>query len=324
MKKHRLLGLLFCALAFFLHAQQPSDNDALIARNFQTYFNEGAADSIFDMYTTEMQHKFPIYTTRGFYAKLNQQAGNLVEMHFQQYEGKRATYLGKFEQSLYTIAILASDGKKINGLSIRPYEPDSFPAPARNTTLLQLPFKGEWTVLWGGDTKEQNRHIDSRAQKNAFDILIKDKYGKSFKTTGRENEDFYAFGKEIIAPCDGEVVEVIDDVPDNTPGTENPDYLTGNTVVIKTANSEYLLFAHLKMHSVKVKMGQRVKQGELLGLCGNSGNSTEPHLHFHIQNIQYMNVATGIKCYFNKLLVNGVLTTNYSPVKGDRIENPGK
>ena len=146
-----------------------------------------------------------------------------------------------------------------------------------------MPFKGEWTVFWGGDTKELNYHVVDQAQKNAFDFLITDEKGNSYKTIGQTNDDYYVFGKKIIAPAAGEVVLVVEGIKDNTPGEMNPIYVPGNTVIIKTANDEYLFFAHFKQHSIKVKQGQQVKQGELLGLCGNSGNSTEPHLHFQIQ-----------------------------------------
>src|SRR5699024_1052259 len=112
---------------------------------------------------------------------------------------------------------------------------------------------------------------------------------------------YYAFGKEIIAPCDAKVVLVVDGVKDNKPGVMNPIYLPGNTVILKTANNEYLFFAHFKQHSIVVEQDDEVKQGQLLGLCGNSGNSSEPHLHFHIQNAENMNRATGIKCYFENL-----------------------
>jgi murein DD-endopeptidase MepM/ murein hydrolase activator NlpD len=78
---------------------------------------------------------------------------------------------------------------------------------------------------------------------------------------------------------------------------------------------------HFKQGSIQVRQGDRIKQGQLLGLCGNSGNSSEPHLHFHLQNTEDFNIATGVKCYFNKLLVNGVLQTDYSPVKGNKIKN---
>lgn len=66
------------------------------------------------------------------------------------------------------------------------------------------------------------------------------------------------------------------------------------------------------------------KNVELLGLCGNSGNSSEAHLHFHIQNIEDMNSATGVKCYFERILVNGEAKNDYSPIQNDKIRNDKK
>jgi len=134
-------------------------------------------------------------------------------------------------------------------------------------------------------------------------------------------EDYYTFGKELIAPCDGEIVLVVDGIKDNKPGELNPMYAPGNSVIIQTDKNEYLFFAHFKQNTIKVKQGQKVKQGELLGLCGNSGNSSEPHLHFHIQNVEDINAATGVKCYFDKLNVNGQIKTDYSPIKNEKISN---
>jgi murein DD-endopeptidase MepM/ murein hydrolase activator NlpD len=116
----------------------------------------------------------------------------------------------------------------------------------------------------------------------------------------------------------------VNGVKDNTPGEMNPTYALGNSVIIMTDKKEFLVFAHFKQNSIAVHQGQKVKQGQMLGLCGNSGNSSEPHLHFHIQNIEDMNNATGVKCYFDKILVNGDLLNDYSPIKGDRISNPDK
>ena len=183
-----------------------------------------------------------------------------------------------------------------------------------------LPFKGEWTVFWGGDTKELNYHVESQAQKNAFDIIITDGNGSTHKSDGKTNEDYYAFGKEIFAPCDGEIVLVVDGVKDNKVGEMNTFNVGGNMAILRTVQNEYLVFCHFKHQSLKVNEGQKIKQGQLLGLCGNSGNSSEPHLHFHIQNVEDMNNATGIKCYFDKLMVNGIIKTDYSPIKGDKIK----
>ena len=65
----------------------------------------------------------------------------------------------------------------------------------------------------------------------------------------------------------------------------------------------------------------KVIRGELLGLCGNTGHSSEAHLHFHIQNVEDINKATGAKCYFDKIIVNGQLKNDYSPAKNEKVNN---
>ncbi|MBA2562626.1 MAG: M23 family metallopeptidase, partial [Chitinophagaceae bacterium] len=67
-------------------------------------------------------------------------------------------------------------------------------------------------------------------------------------------------------------------------------------IILKTSKNECILFAHFKLHTIVVNEGQIVKRGQILEQCGNSGNSLEPHLHFHIQNVKDNNVATGAKC----------------------------
>jgi len=119
-------------------------------------------------------------------------------------------------------------------LFVKPFKEDNLPKLERNQTSLILPFNEEWNVFWGGDTKELNYHVVNESQKNAFDILITDENGKSFKTDGETNEDYYAFGKELIAPCDAEVVLAVDGIKDNIPGELNPIYIPGNTVILKT------------------------------------------------------------------------------------------
>ena len=170
---------------------------------------------------------------------LHTEAGNIKERTFIKYpQANVALYKTTFERLLVALFISVDANSKINGLMVKPYVTEKLPELKRNTSKLILPFKEEWTVFWGGDTKEQNYHVAYKAQKNAFDLIITDASGKNYKNNGKNNEDYYAFGKELIAPASGEVVLVVDGVKDNKPGITNPNYVPGNTVIIKTSNNE--------------------------------------------------------------------------------------
>lgn len=293
-----------------------------VADKLENEYNQNNYDSIYAMFSIEMQNALPINKTIEFFTGLNSQAGKITQREFIKYEFQTyASYKTKFERGLFSVNISVDNNSKINGLFVKPFKADNLPKIVRNQTKLTLPFNDLWNVLWGGDTKESNYHVENEAQKNAFDFLIIDKSGKSYKTDGKTNEDYYAFGKEVIAPYDGEIVLVIDGVKDNMPGEMNLFDVRGNTIILKTANNEYLVFCHFKHQSIKVKEGQKVVQGQSLGLCGNTGHSSEPHIHFHIQNIEDINIATGVKCYFDKIIVNGQLKNDYSPVKNEIVSN---
>lgn len=322
MKTFLLLLSLFCVMGI-AHAQTEKLINKAAADNFEKSYNGDDANGVFNLFADVMQKALPIDKTKEFLSGLKTNRGKIINREFIKYTNSTyAAYKTTFERALLTLNISVDGAGKINGLFVNAYTDGSLPKIERNTTKLMLPFKDEWTITWGGDTKELNYHVESVAQKNAFDILVTDTKGRSFKTDGKTNDDYYAFGKPLFAPCDGEVVLVVDGVKDNKPGTLDPFYISGNTVIIKTAKGEYLFFAHFKQHSIVVKQGQKVKQGGLLGQCGNSGNSSEPHLHFHVQNTEDMNVATGVKSYFDQIMVNGQLKKDYSPIQKDKIRNP--
>ncbi len=302
-----------------VNAQIEKDNYKNISTKFVSFFNETKNDSIIAMFSAEMNAALPIEKFTQVSAGLKSQLGSIKKIRFIRLQSASALYETTFDNAVLGMTITLNSKNEIAGLLFKPY--NEAKEIVRNATTMKLPFKGEWTVTWGGDTKEQNYHVESVAQKNAFDILIKDEQGSTHKGTGESNEDYYAFGKELYAPCDGEVVLVVDGVKDNVPGVLNPIYIPGNTIIIKTAAGEYAFFAHFKQHTIVVKQGQKISPGDLLGLCGNSGNSSEPHLHFHLQNVEDMTKATGAKCYFDQLKVNGVLKSDYSPVKGDKISS---
>lgn len=241
MKRNLTLAILIL-VGNFVFAQTEKLTNKTIAEKFEKNYNENDYKAIFLMFSDEMQQALPIDKTDEFLTGLKLQAGNITNREFVKYEnGTYASYKTTFERAIFALNISIDNNSKINGLFVKPFKDDSLPKIERNTTKLKLPFKGEWDVVWGGDTKELNYHVESDAQKNAFDIVIKDKKGKSYKTDGKTNEDYYAFGKEIIAPCDGEIVLVVDGVKDNIPGELNPIYIPGNTVIIKTMNIYFSL-----------------------------------------------------------------------------------
>lgn len=310
--------LAFLSIFNVAFSQVEKANYKQISTKFVSFYNDNKIDSIEVLFSPEMKAALPIEKFTEVVAGLKAQFGTIKNFRFVRERNATALYETFFDVSVMAMTINLNSQNQIAGLLFKPYS-EAKPIE-RNTTAMRLPFKGEWNVTWGGDTKELNYHVESVAQKNAFDILIFDKNGSTHKGSGQTNEDFYAFDKELYAPCDGEVVLVVDGIKDNTPGTTNPIYIPGNTVIIKAANGEFAFLAHFKQNSIVVKQGQKIKSGDLLGRCGNSGNSTEAHVHFHLQNIEDMNIAIGAKCFFGQIKVNGVIKSDYSPVKGDVIE----
>jgi murein DD-endopeptidase MepM/ murein hydrolase activator NlpD len=99
----------------------------------------------------------------------------------------------------------------------------------------------------------------------------------------------------------------------------NPDQPLGNYVVIDHQNGEYSFLAHLKQGSVAVQVGVRVEPGDLLGLCGNSGNSSEPHLHYHLQNAPGFPGGQGLPAQFQSYTADGVMVERGEPVRGQVV-----
>jgi murein DD-endopeptidase MepM/ murein hydrolase activator NlpD len=312
---------IFFLLSATVNGQKEDVTYKKMVQRFASIYNGGTYDSLFYLFSPEMQKELPLSKTRSFLRATKIIAGKMLAVDFESFESSYAAYKAQFERRTYSLYISLDEKNKINGLLLQGYMPSNLPKLERNLSQLMLPFKDTWTVLWGGDTKELNYHVEVAVQKSAFDFIVTDSTGKAYKADSKTNEDYYAFGKDIVAACDAEVILAVDGVKDNVPGNVNSMFVTGNTVLLKTSKDEYILYAHFKQHSIVVKEGQMVKQGQLLGQCGNSGNSIQPHLHFHVQNVEDMSVATGAKVYFSKIVVNGVQKTAYSPVKDERIQN---
>jgi peptidase M23-like protein len=147
----------------------------------------------------------------------------------------------------------------------------------------RLPFDGTWYVA--AEHGYLDPHKRFLAEAFAYDFLQIGPNGKSYQRDGRSNADYYAYGKKVLASKDGKVVSVRGDMAENTPGeTTNVATPSGNVVIIDHGNNQFGYYAHLKPFTVAVKPGAQVKAGDVLGEVGNSGDSSEPHLHFHVMN----------------------------------------
>ena len=111
--------------------------------------------------------------------------------------------------------------------------------------------------------------------------------GRPYTGDGKHNSDWPAYGAPLYAVADGTVVSTVDNLPDipplAAPNLSGPQDYGGNSVCIKIGPARYAVYAHLQPGSVRVRRGQRVRTGQIIGLVGNSGNTTFPHLHFGIQ-----------------------------------------
>jgi hypothetical protein len=164
--------------------------------------------------------------------------------------------------------------------------------------VITPPLRGDhWVAANGPSNTSGHRRalipIDGRAvisQRFAIDWVKLGDDGKTYRGDPKDNRNYYAFGSEALAVADGTVREVKDGIPLNIPGPTSRavpitlETVGGNHVIIDIGNGCYAFYAHLQPGSLRVKVGDKVRRGQILGLVGNTGNSTEPHLHFHISN----------------------------------------
>jgi hypothetical protein len=153
---------------------------------------------------------------------------------------------------------------------------------SQQSVRLELPFdEGRYYVAQGGNTLVLNYAANSRSQQFALDIVELNTLGARARGIyPRKLERYAVFGQPVLSPCEGTIVAAQDGFPDLPPGERDPENPAGNHVIISCRNADILL-AHLRNGSVVVKDDVAVKAGDLLGRVGNSGNTTEPHLHIH-------------------------------------------
>lgn len=316
------LAILFLAVSVWAQASAAERFEKVVNRMVKA-INEADYAGIGRDFAQSMEDFLPLEKRKPFFKNLSAQYGKINRLgEPRMAQPSQAIFVAHCQRGKLDITVWLDDNNKITGLLFQPHKPD-IPAPDKHKTKLSLPFRGKWLVFWGGDTKELNLHHDAPNQRFAFDFLGVDEKGNTRKGDAQTNEDYPAFGREVLAPADGVVTDVINGIRDNIPGSMNPYSALGNAVFIQHREHEVSVLAHLKLGSIKVKVGDKVKKGQTIGLCGNSGNSSEPHLHYHLQNTPIIQNGTGIKCYFEKVIVTDDSKKeprmNYSPVKGEIV-----
>ena len=171
-------------------------------------------------------------------------------------------------------------------------------ASGQTPVVISAPLSGSgWTAVNGPGPESAHRralipieggmHL---AQRFAIDWVQIGPNGQTFSGDVKDNRNYRAYGATALAVADGIVAEVKDGIPENVPGVTsravaiNADTVGGNHVMLDLGGGRFAFYAHLQPGSLRVKLGDRVTRGQVLGLVGNSGNSTEPHLHFHISD----------------------------------------
>jgi biotin carboxyl carrier protein len=162
---------------------------------------------------------------------------------------------------------------------------------------IMSPLRGKsWVAANGPSNASQHRRamlvIDGTphiSQRYAIDWVQADAGNKTYHGDSKDNRNYYCFGAEAHAVADATVVEVKDGIPENVPNQQPAvpitlETIAGNHVNLDLGGGVYAMYAHFQPGSIRVKVGDKVTPGQVLGLVGNTGNSSEPHLHFQLMN----------------------------------------
>lgn len=173
---------------------------------------------------------------------------------------------------------------------------------------LRLPFEGVWIANNGNDLTTGHRRTGLNGLTTyAWDLMKIGENGRTYRTDGKTPEDYYTYNEPVLAAGDGVVTHVRNDIEEYGIGETPPrkrleedgDVFAGNLVIIDHGNGEFTLTCHMLAGTVTVKVGDRVKTGQLIGRAGNSGVSQIPHIHFNMMDRADWLQARGIPSLFS-------------------------
>ena len=188
-----------------------------------------------------------------------------------------------------------------------------------HAVAIHLPFRGRWVCTQSDDVRGPKHRGPWR---HAFDFEVAGPDGALFAQIGAAREDYHCFRLPVLACAAGTVVKVVADVPDNAVGAMNLAQNWGNLVLLQHAPRLYSLVAHLAQGTVRVREGQVVARGEVLGHAGSSGRAPTPHLHFQLQESHLLGAPT-LPCAFSDVVRaqegRAVLAPAHAPTAGEIV-----
>ncbi len=180
---------------------------------------------------------------------------------------------------------------------------------------LMLPFSGKWTI-WQGFNGQWTHQGE---WKHAYDFVVTDEQGRTYRNGGNTLNDYYAYRKPVLSPVRGRIMKVVNNLPDNLVGQVDTENNWGNLVIIQDERGFFVELSHFARNSIHVTEGAWMERGTLLGLCGNSGYSPQPHIHIQVQ------LTAAIGAYTVPFSFTGYSNDNYfhvneQPPEGTMVE----
>lgn len=222
----------------------------------------------------------------------------------------------------------------------------------KEPVIVEFPLRGEWLSPNTPGTKIPSHGTNQLGTRYAYDFIQVDwnRAGKpayrasliEYLLSGVQLSDYYCWGQEIYAPCDGIVIIAEDGYIEKPktnlfadlsnaynnahyfdPNKDDIQSVAGNYIIIKYRDDVYAAICHLQTGSIQVSVGETVTKGDIIGKVGHSGNSFAPHLHFQLMDSSNITTANGVPCAFEEYEVfrNGEweIVTNGIPTSKDRI-----
>ena len=295
-----------------------------VAKEVVGSINDKNPNRLFALLDSDMRAVLPLPEAGALVQQVRESKGAIVSSTREaDTKSGAAVYRFKAERGEWVLELTIGTDGRIAGMNITNPAPRD-PEVAVSALPMELPFRGQWLVVWGGGSPSTNgAHLLHKSQRRAADLVKVDGQGKTHSGDGKKNADYFAYGQDVLAAAAGTVIFVIDGVPENEPGTMNPYFAYGNTVVMRHDDKTYSAYAHLMPGKTRVRPGTKVTAGEILGLVGNSGNASEPHLHFQVQDGPLLDRSFGVEPTFAKVPVvrggTAFLRATYTWSKDDLV-----